>query len=330
MADSSDCDDGDANQHPGADEYCNGEDDDCDGDTDEDDAVDVGTWYADSDGDSYGDASSIDIDCYEPTGFVADNNDCDDDDATQYPGADEYCNGEDDDCDGDTDEDDAVDVGTWYADSDGDSYGDASSIDIDCYEPTGFVADNNDCDDDDATQYPGADEYCNGEDDDCDGFTDEDDAVDVSTWYTDADGDSFGDATTTDIGCIQPSGFVADSTDCDDADSSVFPGAPETCEDGIDQNCDSTDPLCRFEGVIDLSDSSILRVSGENAYDQSGNGAAVGDINLDGHPDLLIGAKNNDESAMPTSSSMAFPKKMTQDSRWRALVTSTGMEFPTS
>ena len=38
-------------------------------------------------------------------GFLA-CNDCDDSDGAQYPGADEYCNGEDDDCDGDIDEDD--------------------------------------------------------------------------------------------------------------------------------------------------------------------------------------------------------------------------------
>ncbi len=66
----------------------------------------------------------------------------------------------------------SVDVSTWYADTDRDAYGDVSSSDVDCCRPTGYTADATDCDDTDATQYPGAGEYCNGEDDDCDGVTD--------------------------------------------------------------------------------------------------------------------------------------------------------------
>ena len=34
------------------------------------------------------------------------------------------------------------------------------------------------------------------------------------------------------------------SVDCDDADASRYPGAPETCGDGVDQNCDGADPPC--------------------------------------------------------------------------------------
>ncbi len=239
VADNTDCDDTDAAQYPGADEYCNGEDDDCDGIIDEDDSADVLTWYADADSDTYGDPAVSDIDCYQPTGYVADNTDCDDTDPAQYPGADEYCNGEDDDCDGTIDEDDSVDVLTWYADADGDSYGDAGVSDIDCYQPTGYVADDTDCDDTDAAQYPGATEWCNGEDDDCDGTIDEDDAADVSTWYADTDSDSYGDPAVSDIDCYQPAGYVADSTDCDDTDGAVYPGATEYCN-GIDDDCDGT------------------------------------------------------------------------------------------
>jgi hypothetical protein len=239
VADDSDCDDTDASQHPGADEYCNGEDDDCDGAIDEDDALDVATWYADTDSDGYGDAASTDIDCDQPTGYVADDSDCDDGDAAQYPGADEYCNGEDDDCDGRVDEDDALDVASWWRDGDGDSYGDPLVSDIDCDQPSGYVDNDDDCDDTDAMQHPGADEYCNGEDDDCDGTIDEDEAVDVATWYADSDSDSYGNPTATDIDCDQPSGYVADNTDCDDSDPAQYPGADEYCN-GEDDDCDGT------------------------------------------------------------------------------------------
>jgi large repetitive protein len=237
VADNTDCDDSEATTNPGATERCDGHDDDCDGTTDEDDATDALTWYSDSDGDSYGDAASTTVSCDLPTGYVADDNDCDDSAAAVNPAATEYCDSIDNDCDGTTDEDDAVDASTWYADSDGDSYGDAAVTDVACSAPAGFITDNTDCDDAEATTHPGATEYCDGHDDDCDGTTDEDDAADASTWYADADGDSYGDATSATVTCNLPSGYVADATDCDDADATTNPGATEYC-DGHDDDCD--------------------------------------------------------------------------------------------
>jgi hypothetical protein len=236
-ADSTDCDDGDGAQHPGADERCNGEDDDCDGAVDEDGAVDAPTWYLDADGDGYGDPGTSAVACSAPAGHISDSSDCDDVDPGVYPGADETCDGEDDDCDGDIDEDDAVDAPTWYADSDGDSYGDPGSGSAACSAPSGTVADSGDCDDSDAAIHPGADELCDGVDNDCDGATDEADAVDGSTWYRDGDGDGYGASATTTTSCSQPVGYVADDTDCDDSAPAVHPGADEICN-SMDDDCD--------------------------------------------------------------------------------------------
>jgi large repetitive protein len=271
VLDYADCDDTDSTQHPGAEEHCNGEDDDCDGETDEDDAVDVLTWYRDGDEDTYGDAATSDTDCDAISGYVADSTDCDDSDSTQYPGADERCNGEDDDCDGETDEDDALDVTTWYADIDGDSFGDASNSDTDCEAISGYVADNTDCDDADSTQNPGADERCNGEDDDCDGEKDEDEAVDVLTWYADSDSDGYGDAGTTQTGCDQPTGHVADDTDCDDTDAAQHPGAEEHC-DGEDDDCD---------GDVDEDDAVDVLTWYRDADGDKYGDAAVSDVDCD-------------------------------------------------
>ncbi|MFZ8836851.1 MAG: choice-of-anchor B family protein [Flavobacteriales bacterium] len=61
--------------------------------------------------------------------------------------------------------------------------------------------------------------------------------VDPGTpWYADADGDGFGDASLTTMACNAPQGFVSNGDDCNDASSSVFPGAPGTGQ-GLDNNC---------------------------------------------------------------------------------------------
>jgi len=236
-----DCDDDNVAVNPGATEVCDGVDNDCSGVIDDDYAVDVSTWYDDDDGDGYGDPASATLACTQPAGFVADATDCDDADPTVNPGASETCNGLDDDCDGATDEPDATGAPTWYADTDADGYGDPANAAMACAQPSGFVADASDCDDADAAVSPGAAEVCNGLDDDCSGVIDDDYAADAPTWYADADADGFGDPANTIAACTQPSGFLAEASDCDDSDPAVNPAAAETC-DGADNDC---------SGVID-------------------------------------------------------------------------------
>ncbi len=235
------CDDGDAAINPLGTESCDGADNDCDGEVDEDSAVDASTWYADADGDGYGDATSTTVACDAPGGYLADATDCDDTSGDVSPAATELCNGIDDDCDGSTDEDSAADAGTWYADADGDGHGDAASSSVACEAPAGSVADATDCDDTSSDVSPSATELCNGVDDNCDGNIDEDDALDAATWYADADGDGHGDAATSAVDCEQPSGYVGNDSDCDDTSSDISPSATELCN-GIDDDCDgSTD-----------------------------------------------------------------------------------------
>jgi len=57
-----------------------------------------------------------------------------------------------------------------------------------------------------------------------------------STWYADADGDSYGNVSSTLSYCTQPYGYVANSTDCNDALAAVNPAATEICN-SIDDNC---------------------------------------------------------------------------------------------
>ncbi len=227
-----DCDDTDAATHPGADEYCDTVDRDCDSAIDEDHALDASTWYTDGDGDGFGDPSTADVECYQPTGTVSDDTDCDDTDATVKPGATEICDGQLNDCDGGS-------LPTDESDDDGDGYVECTWV-ATGWDGSGAVVGGDDCDDTDALSFPGGTETCDGvADEDCDTQVDEDGAVDVVTWYLDGDSDGHGDATISDLDCAQPTGHVADDTDCNDADATVHPGATELC-DGILNDCDGS------------------------------------------------------------------------------------------
>jgi len=295
VAGSSDCDDGDANVFPGADEYCNGSDDDCDGSVDEADAVDMPLWFIDYDGDGYGSMALMREQCSQPAGYADNADDCDDASASISPSANEYCNSVDDDCDGTTDEPDAVDARAWYQDRDGDGYGDATVTQPSCSAPGGYVSSGTDCDDADTSVSPAASEYCDGVDNDCDGVVDEDEALDTADWYLDSDMDGYGDASSASASCEAPSGYIWDATDCDDDDALIFPGAEDVCHDGVDQDCDGTDNDCRHSGSSGI-DELGFRIVGEAAGDGAGRTVTFpGDVDGDGFTDVFIGARGDDD-----------------------------------
>ena len=238
-----DCNDLDSTAYPGAKEYCDGVDDDCDGSTDES-AVDMTTWYADSDGDKFGSASKSSSACDAPTGYVSDKTDCDDTSSFSHPGALEFCDTKDNDCDGTADESDAYDATDWWADADKDGYGKTgSTASHACTAPSGYVGNDDDCNDTKSTVSPKATEFCNGVDDNCDGVTDGTDAADAEVYYADADGDSYGDPDSPATLCSATSGYVSDNTDCEDGDKTAYPESrtTEVPKDGTDQDCDGKD-----------------------------------------------------------------------------------------
>ncbi|MDP2310596.1 MAG: MopE-related protein, partial [Pseudomonadota bacterium] len=269
------------------------------------------TWYADGDTDGYGDLGAPAVACDQPTGTVADAADCDDAAAAVNPAATEVCNGTDDDCDGAVDDADASldesSAVTWYADGDTDGYGDLGAPAVACVQPSGTVADAADCDDAVAAVNPAATEVCNGTDDDCDGATDDADAsLDISTadtWYADSDIDGYGDFGSSGVACAQPSGTVADATDCDDAVAAVNPAAAEVCN-RTDDDCDGavdpgllgSDDACAAESCnAILVDGSS---TGDGSYVLEGESGAVFsawcDMTTDGGGWTLAGSIVND------------------------------------
>ncbi len=229
VSDFADCDDSRDQDHPGGTEVCDNHDNDCDG-TADDSAIDADTWYADLDGDSYGDPDNASVACDQPTNYVADNSDCNDDSDKSFPLATELCDGLDNDCNG------IVDDGLsshWYADMDGDGYGDADSMVDSCVKPTGYVSNATDCDDLDGTTHPGVMETCDGVDNDCNSLVDE--GLTILQW-PDVDSDGYGDMDSPTMVCGSTPGFVADDNDCDDADAAINPTAADVC-DGVDNDC---------------------------------------------------------------------------------------------
>jgi hypothetical protein len=262
-----DCDDLDPNSYPNSVEVCDGADNDCDTFVDEGVLLD---WYQDLDLDGFGNLSAVQQSCEPAAGYVGNSLDCNDSVSSINPSSYEFCDSVDNNCDGNTDGADSLDASSWYLDFDADGSGDALTVVTACVAPTGYVGTAGDCDDLDGTVAPGAPELCDSQDNDCDTLVDESSDLlpgSATTWYGDLDGDTYGGTWATLLSCTQPTGYVSNSSDCDDLEALTYPGAAEQC-DGADNDCDND-----VDEVADLvagSGSSWFLDADGDGYGDSG------------------------------------------------------------
>jgi len=266
-------------------------------------------------------------------GFCAETDDCNDNDALQFPGQ------------------------TWYADADGDGYSSGAII-VDCARPSGYyvaaelTATSGDCNDNNAAINPAAsDSTCNGIDDNCDGTADDgyvapsttcgigvcaatgtlecvngstadncvegtpgtEGPVGDATCSDSLDNDCDGSTDLADSNCVgvctdnDGDGYCAETDDCDDNNSAINPGASDSLCDGVDNNCDgvaddgyaATDTTC---GVGECASTGSTTCVGGSEGDTCTPGtAAADDATCNGLDDDCDGVADEDYAASDTT-----------------------------
>ncbi|CAM1363496.1 exported hypothetical protein [Tenacibaculum litoreum] len=195
-------------------------------------------WYADQDGDGYGDANNTISTCETPSGYVSNNNDYDDS-TTNITN---------------------IAPQTFYLDADNDGFGDPNNSVYYSVKPAGYTTNNDDYDDSTVN------------------ITN----IAPQTFYLDADGDGFGDPNNSVYYSVKPAGYVTNNTDnCPNEagtnngcsytppvfsnENYVFTRAykePMTNPTGIMQNKDVLESITYFDGLGRAKQSIAIQAGG--------------------------------------------------------------------
>lgn len=82
------------------------------------------------------------------------------------------------------------------------------------------------------------------------------------TFYQDLDNDGYGNAAVSQTGCASISGYVTNSSDCNDNNNAVYPGAIDIAGNGIDEDCNGFDAplqlgIYQFTGTLDCATQDV-------------------------------------------------------------------------
>lgn len=207
-------------------------------------------WYHDHDNDGEGSAIWSKTQVNKPKQGVDNKLDCNDDDPLINTKAVEICGDSvDNNCNG------LIDEGLlkFFVDVDLDGFGNKVMSVKACEKPEGYVQDSTDCNDNDRNINPISGEVCDQVDNNCDSQIDE--GLPLTLYYVDVDGDKYGAPVDGGLSlCYDPgAGYALNNTDCNDADSTIHPGATDIECDSIDQDCNGVDlEAAKFTYYLDL------------------------------------------------------------------------------
>ena len=203
-------------------------------------------FYADNDGDGFGNPLITTNACTAPIGFVTNNSDCDDTQVLYGDNdGDGFGAGVPVACGGVANNTDCDDTQVLYADNDGDGFGGGAPV------ACGGVANNSDCDDTQVLYGDNdGDGFGAGVPVACGGVANNTDCNDAQLNYADNDGDGFG------AGPFIACGGVTNNSDCDDDlvtyadnDNDTFgAGAPTACGVANNIDCNDSDANLTFIG----------------------------------------------------------------------------------
>lgn len=142
-----------------------------------------------------------------------------------------------------------------------------------------------------------------------------------ATFYADTDGDGYGNLNATTQACTQPSGYVSNNTDCNDANAEIHPGVVETCNN-LDDNCD---------GITDNASATTLTIQWQKAVGGSGNNDVARHIKQTSDGGFIVAGETNSNDGDVTGLhgiNDAFAAKLTSTGSlsWLKAVGGTQME----
>jgi len=194
---------------------------------------------------------------------------------------------------------------TWYIDSDGDGFGDLAAPVEDCVQPSDTVSDSSDCDDSAAAVNPDALEVCDdGVDNDCDAVDTPCDPVSMATCPTRIMGELNGGR----LGLRMDTSLDANGDGVRDLVlSSPGDGFAWTSTDAGAGHVWIVDGTVTGDYVVGSDARTLAHLVGDEDAELFGMEVTVGDVDDDGHPDLVVGAPRGNVIYIPGAEEPYWP-----------------------